>query len=107
METLEPGKPYFIVGFYDKEFIYPVISTYVFLGVDVFEEKEPNEPTEYCFQDGASFGEHGNLNNSSPEASDAEFVILNREQLDMVVDKEGLVEWLQEVHSPYLKPEGF
>ena len=108
MDDLQPGRPYFIVGFYDKQFDFPAISTYVFLGIDAFEEKNPNEPTEYCFQDAASYGEHGNLNTAnSKAATEAEFVVLNQDQLHMVLDKEGLIEWLKEEHSPYIKPEGF
>jgi hypothetical protein len=87
-ETLIPGNCYFMVGFHDRDLLFPYISTLKYLRCAIDSEngrrwlfEEPNEPPE-----------------GSQETSDNESVVaLLDEQLYQVVDFPGLIEELRAV----------
>lgn len=92
------GVPYYLVGFADRGLTVPFVSTYVYIGIGALDSATKDR---YCFQDPSSyFAELGDKLDSA-ESEEPDYVVLTEDSLDMVADKEGLIDWLR---SPYATP---
>lgn len=95
-KELNIGAPYFIVGFADRKFAVPFVSTYVYIGIGALDNGTKGR---HCFQDPSSYFADQNDLLDVPEKEESGYVVLDEESLDMVTDKEGLIAWLQSPHS--------
>lgn len=96
-ENLVVDAPYFLVGFVDSNLTVPSVDTFIYIGLGA---RGVESEGKHCFQDAHSFlGE-------PEEQSEATYVAIGEESLDMVADKPGLVRWLQSEHSTSVPPLG-
>lgn len=80
---LKKGDIYFSVGFKDPELTIPIIETYVYEGPD------PEE------------GEDSHLLYGLDGDGNGYYLLFNtKKDIDVILDKKGLSEWLLEDHSP-------
>ena len=87
---LRVGEAYYIVGFVDRRFSAPHIATYVYLGTRFAED---GEPEGHRVLDAQSYFDAADV------SAEASYLLLRNENLDMVADRSGLIDWLQSVDS--------
>jgi len=85
--TFREGKVYFSVGFYDSDFKLPMIDTYVYCGV---------EDDEYLFIDATGYVS----DTSDTAVESAHYLSLQKGSKNLMLDRENLLEWLAEEHTP-------
>lgn len=89
-QELRPTEVYFVLGFVDRWCSAPHIATYVYLGEDI---ATANAPELHRFQDAQTYFDGANAN------AEPDYLLLQNENLDMIADRAGLIEWLQSVDS--------
>ncbi len=89
---LKKGGTYFHVAFFDKELSIPCIETYIYEGVD-----EDNE-NEVLFKN----AEGVVATNEGIQNVETYYISYPKDAIHTIVDKEHLIEWLKEEHSPKL-----
>ena len=86
---LRKGDVYFLVGFFDTELRIPMINTYIYDGMN---------GDDHLF-----ISARGYLKTSKqPTLEDAHYISFPDGKINGILDKEGLIEWLSEEHSPGL-----
>jgi hypothetical protein len=90
---LKIGRPYFLLGFYDRELSIPFVQTLIYLGVDL-EPKSPEDEALWYFQE-AEFFRRGSI---PADEMDAQQGIRRfpREALAAIVDLNEAARELQE-----------
>ncbi len=94
IELRKEGIYYFAV-FFDRELSIPSIDTYVYEGYD--------KTDGHLFLDAASYLEIA----SEKGGVDGQYLCFPDGEIEGMLDKEHLVEWLQEEHSPRLVGRSF
>lgn len=87
---LRKGGTYFHVSFFDKDLSIPSIETYIYEGVD--EEDE----NHILFKNAEGFV----ATNEGFGNVETYYIIYAKDKINCIVDKEHLIEWLKEEHSP-------
>lgn len=89
---LRKGEAYFHVAFYDKELSIPTIETYIYVGED--EEDE----SHILFMNAEGFV----AANENIDDIETYYITYPKNNINCIVDKKHLIEWLKEEHSPQL-----
>lgn len=87
---LKKGETYFHVAFFDKELTIPSIETYIYEGID--EEDE----NKILFKNAEGFV----ADNEGIENVETFYICYEKGRINTIVDKDHLIEWLHEEHSP-------
>ena len=90
-ETLQPGKPVFLLGYHDREMRLPFVEPFVFLGV---QEPDGGSTARWYFQRAAA-----SLRNAITDLNTAggdDVLTVDRDGLATLVDWAGLVAELAE-----------
>lgn len=95
-ESLVIGKCYFLLSFYDKALKMPKIRTVIYVGKNVFEEKE--EENEWYFQDAGSYLEHGSFL-KIPKMEKRDVFILDKDSFSLIYDLGELISDLKEIKA--------
>ncbi len=85
---LQVGRFYFYVMFYDDELTVPSIETFVYIGRD--------DDDSFIFQDAESYLAH----QGGEEDVQGALFAFPESNLNGIVDKPHLIQWLVEDHSP-------
>ncbi len=85
---LRKGGIYFHAAFFDRELSVPCINTFIYEGYD--------KADGHLFRDAASYVEA----QEGDEPSDGDYICFPEKEIHEILDKEHLVEWLKEEHSP-------
>jgi hypothetical protein len=89
---LRKGQAYFHVAFFDKDLSIPSIETYIYEGVD---EEDDNR---ILFKNAEGFV----AANEGIENVETYYISYEKDNINTIVDKEHLIEWLRREHSPQL-----
>jgi len=81
----EKGRCYFLVGYLDREFKFPFVDTYVFLGMRNGERSART----WMFQDVHSFFKFGEQRDAD-EANEIDVLALDENGLETILDAQGL-----------------
>ena len=87
---LRKGEAYFHVAFFDKDLSIPSIETYIYKGVD----EEDQNRIIFTNAEGVVAANEG------IEDVDTYHISYEKGYINNIVDKERLIEWLKEEHSP-------
>ncbi len=90
---LEKGEIYFLVGFFDDELKYPSIGTYIYEGLDEDDEHS------HLFINVVGYL---NSTSNSDEEGGGHYISFPVKKINGILDKEHLIQWLDEEHSPKL-----
>ncbi len=99
-DKLEPGKTYFICGYHHPKYPIPYIQTFVFVRQESADKAEPKEKAVYLFQHPQKFykeeviGLKRDTEGYSEDEEDLREVMVNEDDLHIIQDFSGLLEWL-------------
>lgn len=87
-DRFEPGHYYFLLGYYDREFRFPLIQTYVFIGKNI--EGDGTAEDRWYFQEPKAF-----LRRQRDDAgigdTESGIITATKESLEGFVDLSGLI----------------
>ncbi len=98
-KDLISGKVYFQFGFFHPKIPIPMIHTYVFIGKNVFRNREDTSD-EWVFQDPESYLEYGcflDLSENQKRKFASEIICFNEDTLRSIYDLDELINKLKEL----------
>ncbi len=94
-ERFNSNQCYFLLGYYDRDFRFPYIQTFVYLGKNLEAVGQEGVEDRWYFQDPLSFLKRGGAP-LSDYSEDSGIMTATREALDGFVDRQELTRELQE-----------
>lgn len=99
-KDLISGKVYFLLGFYHPKLSIPMIHTYIFIGKNVFRDREDTSKDEWIFQDPESYIEYGcflDLSENQKKKIEPEIICFNEDTIQSIYDLNELISKLKEL----------
>lgn len=87
-DRFEPGRYYFLLGYYDRKFRFPLIQTYVFIGKNI--DGDSNAGDRWYFQEPEAFLRSPRADQGADDDENG-IVTATEEALEGFVDLAGLV----------------
>ncbi len=96
------GRPYFLIGFPDRQLQIPDIDTYVYVGreIDVFGETAQKGRNWYCFKDTDSVNRFGKSARDQSENEEAIVLCFDQNDAGQFQDLSALIEELSSIKAP-------
>lgn len=97
---LEPGKTYFICGYHHQKYPIPYIKTYIFVRKEPADKTDPSGKTVYVFQHPQRYYKDAetdvkvDIGGYFEDAEDFPEITINEDDLHILQDFSGLLEWL-------------
>lgn len=92
-DQLVVGQCYFLLGYYDEDLRFPSISSYVFVGKNIFPDDKSGQGDRWYFQEPTSYLTHGAFRPQGPAPAD-DILAVDYDALDGIRDWAGLIDEL-------------
>ena len=104
-KKLIPGANYFLVIFYDRKLQMPNIKTYVYIGKNLYDDRNRSGGDEWFFQAPQLYLKQGD-GQQVYKTIEKKFFIANEDILHHMYDLQGLIEVLEKVKDGTLDKLG-
>ena len=99
---LKIGHVYFSCGWANRKYPVPVIRTYVFIGKNLYEDREDKSQDEFVFESPLKYFENDILNDLS-EDNNEEYdgpeeptkMVISLDSLEIIKDIDGLIDFIE------------
>lgn len=99
------GERYFLLMFCDYELKIPKIKTFIYVGNNLYSDRDKSKGDEWFFQDPESYLVHG-IFMELPDRIEREVLIANSDIVAHIYDIRGLINALEKVEKGVLSKTG-
>ncbi len=105
INKLIQGERYFLMSFYDRNLKIPKIKTFIYVGKNLYSDRDESKGDEWFFQDPESYISHG-IFLQFPEGTKRNILIANSDIVPHLYDVRGLIITLEKVEKGILDKTG-